>query len=760
MAGKFLYESSSGRPVPFRMRSDLVVAEHTYRSEPTWVLKDPLGLKYYRLNEQEYTLLEWTDGRVSLDDLRDRFNSRFSPYRVTTRELQTFLGDMYSKSLLTPLAPDRGRHLVDVRRETKRKELLQKITNIYAIQWRGVDPDRFLNAVGKYGTCLFGPTAAMINATIFVFALIVLWMHADRFAAETPSVEQFFSALFKGSNWLVMAVVISLTKLLHELGHAFQFKRFGGECHEIGVMIFFMTPTMYCNTSDSWLLKSKWQRAAIGLGGIYVELFVMSIAVFVWVLTDTGSVSHYAAMNLILVCSVSAVLMNGNPLVKYDGYFVLSDLLEIPNLQQRAGQAVEKLFNVHALGLKTDHDPTTPAPLKRFFVVYSIAAFAYRILLTTTVAFVMAGFLKPYGLEQAGLVIAILLLVMFVAKPFKAIYKRLSTPGALAMVNRTRAAITLGIACLAFALLFTPVPSSVICDFSIEAERATEVHSKSAGIIDEILVTPGEQVEAGDILLRLQDPNLVVQENQIRRTLAGLTAKRAALLAASDSEQQASLAEVERDLEKQEAMLEVIVEQLDSLVIRAPHSGVICSTSDRRPRSIVDNDSTVATWSGDLLQSANLGFSIGPMESVCVVADTQETQAVLGVPLQYAGLVTVGKDVVMLADGGSQRFHGKVVATSKSISESSELNETLSTRSASKLAKLAHGTEGPDDFAGQDDETAKLDAPLLQAMVEFDAPVKGAILYGAGGTARVSIGYRSLAWRIQGWLDRTLNFRF
>ena len=126
-----------------------------------------------------------------------------------------------------------------------------------------------------------------------------------------------------------------MTKVLHEFGHGLSCKHFGGECHEMGVMILVLTPCLYCNVSDSWMLPNKWHRAAIGAAGMYVEVVLASICTFIWWFTEPG-LFNYLCLNVMFICSVSTVMFNANPLLRYDGYYILADILEIPNLRQKA----------------------------------------------------------------------------------------------------------------------------------------------------------------------------------------------------------------------------------------------------------------------------------------------------------------------------------------------------------------------------------------------------------------------------------------
>src|SRR5206468_11742270 len=142
-------------------------------------------------------------------------------------------------------------------------------------------------------------------------------------------------------NWIYLGGTLAITKVIHEFGHGLSCKHFGGECHEMGVMLLVMTPCLYCNVSDSWMLPNKWHRAAIGAAGMYIELVMASIATFLWWFSEPGLLNN-VCLAVMFVCSVTTLVFNANPLMRYDGYYILADLLEIPNLRQKAGQVLSR----------------------------------------------------------------------------------------------------------------------------------------------------------------------------------------------------------------------------------------------------------------------------------------------------------------------------------------------------------------------------------------------------------------------------------
>src|SRR5262249_41833959 len=173
---------------------------------------------------------------------------------------------------------------------------------------------------------------------------------------KLPEFKQFFG----WPNLIYLYLTIAVTKVLHELGHGLTCRHFGGECHEIGIIFLVFSPTMYCDVSDSWMLRSKWQRIAIGGAGMWVETVLSSLALYVWWFTRPGLL-HHLCLNVFFISSVSTVIFNANPLMRYDGYYMLSDLLEIPNLSEKARTLLRNTFAHVCLGIDFREDAFMPS---------------------------------------------------------------------------------------------------------------------------------------------------------------------------------------------------------------------------------------------------------------------------------------------------------------------------------------------------------------------------------------------------------------
>src|SRR3972149_211100 len=256
--------SSSSRKLPIRKRPDLRARQHRYKGRIYWVVKDPVGLQYYRFEEEEYAILQMLDGESSLDDIAERFERESPPETIRTEGLQQFIGMLHRSGLVITDAAGQGQQLVKRRNERAYQQRIATLTNILSVRFKGIDPERLFNFIYPYIRWFFSVPALVCCIILALSALTLIVVQFDVFQSRLPSFHSFFQA----QNWLWLGITLAVTKVLHEFGHGLSCKHFGGECHEIGVMFLVLTPCLYCNVSDSWMLPNRRHRAAIGAAGM------------------------------------------------------------------------------------------------------------------------------------------------------------------------------------------------------------------------------------------------------------------------------------------------------------------------------------------------------------------------------------------------------------------------------------------------------------------------------------------------------------
>src|SRR5436190_13829890 len=269
-------------------------------------------------------------------------------------------------------------------------------------------------------------TRTFVSLSVFSMLLAVGLVASNwkTFYDKLPDFQSFFNWWTILSFWVCLAVV----KIIHEFGHGLTAKHFGGEVHEMGMLFLVLTPALYCDVTDSWLLPNKWKRIWISAAGIYVECFLASLATFFWWNTEQGLVNSLSLATM-FICSVNTILFNANPLLRYDGYYVMADWLEIPNLRIKSTQFFAYLFQEKVLGLEIPVQSYMPRSRRFLFVFYAIASYLYRWFVTFSILFFLYKFLQPKGLGSISATMAIGSMIPLVGMPIYQMVKFVRTPG-------------------------------------------------------------------------------------------------------------------------------------------------------------------------------------------------------------------------------------------------------------------------------------------------------------------------------------------
>ena len=732
--------SAASRPVALRMRADLVARRQRWQGREYWTVKDPLALRYYRFEEEEFAILNMLDGQTSVDQIRERFESQFAPQRLSAAQLQHLLSMLHQSHLLVADAPGQGGQLQLRDRQRQRRQWLAALANPLAIRFRGVDPDRFLAWLNTRCGWLFSLPAAAAALLLALAALLLVAAEFDVFCSRLPAFQAFFAV----NNWLWLAAVLLVTKVIHEIGHGLACKRFGGECHEMGLMLLVFTPCLYCNVSDAWMLKSRWRRAAIGAAGMYVELILASLATLVWWFSEPGLVNHLA-LNVMFVCSVSTLLFNANPLMRFDGYYILADLLEIPNLRQKSAAVIQRKLGAWLLGVRERPDPFLPARRRWLFAAYSLASAIYGWLVAVSIFWLLYRVLEPYGLKVVGQLLGLAMIASLIVVPLVRLCHFLLQPARVQDVNKLRAAISLSaIAAVAGIILCVPLPYYVACTFEVQPRDGQSVYVDVPGELREVHVRGGA-VAAGQPLARLDDVELRLAEQRLFSQRSDLAVRIAGIRQRAHSDDQALLElaqtqEALAALDRQIARLQV---DLAKLTIRAPAAGVIVpppARSDRSPAKL-----KLASWTGRPLEARNVGAYLETSTLVCRIARPSQFEAILAIGQEELDFVQPGQRVDLLLNSApGERRSGTI----------DRLAEENMQAAPARLSEQAGG--GLATHSGADG-IERPRSVVYQASVPLDDD-SGCIVAGTTGSARVHAGSQPLWQRL--WRSACRTFRF
>ncbi len=734
--------SSSARKMTIRKRLDLSAKKQQYLGQSYWVVKEPVGLNYYRFQEEEYAILQKLDGTTSLDELKEWFEAEFPPQKITLEELQQFIGMLHRSGLVIASVPGQGTQLRKRRDERRRKEIMGAASNILCIRFKGIDPERILNWLYPKVRLLFSLPVLVLSLAFALSALLLVTVQFDTFYSKLPSFYQFFNP----TNALWLAVVLGLTKVVHEFGHGLMCKHFGGECHEMGVMILVLTPCLYCNVSDSWMLPSKWQRAAIGAAGMYVEVIIAAAATYIWWFTQQGLL-NMVCLNIIFVSSVSTIMFNANPLLRYDGYYILADIVEIPNLRQKAGSILNRKMALWFLGIEPPEDPFLPQRKQIFFAIYSVASVFYRWFVVISILWFMSKIFEPYGLAVIGYGIICMSLFSMIGMPLFKLYKYFAVPGRMHKVKKPRFYATLsGVVLIVLAVLYVPLPHSVMSTLEIRARDADRVYVDVPGELQAILVKPGQRVEKGQTLAKLQsiDVDLEIARLQGERSQYKVQLSNLRRGRLQNTGEGLEISQIEESLQAIEDQLKQKKDDQERLNLHAPIAGTVLPPPWREKKP--GPEGQLPSWSGTPLQERNLGALLDEGEVFCLVGNPHKMEAILYVDQGDIDFVKTGQYVeINLQELPFEVYQGTIEEIAPS--ESKFVPKHLTTKSGGDLATTADesGVEKPMSAS-------------YQARVLIDDPYD-LMRLGLRGRAKIHTTSQTLGQRIWRGINQLLNFK-
>ena len=733
--------SSTSRPVKLRMRPDLEASRSKYQGRSYWIVKDPVGLNYFRFHEEEYAILQMLDGLTSLETIKERFEDEFTPQKITFQDLQQFIGMLHRSGLVISEASGQGKQLKKRRDEKKRKELFGKLTNIFALRFRGIDPEGLLTWLHKYTWWFFTPAFMVVWLLIALSAGSLVLVEFEVFRSRLPTFHDFFAP----HNWFYLACTMAIVKVLHEFGHGLSCKHYGGECHEMGAMLLVFTPALYCNVSDSWMLPNKWHRVFIGAAGMYVEVFLASIATFVWWFSQPGFVNQ-VALSVMFICSVSTLMFNGNPLLRFDGYYILMDLLEIPNLRQKSTEVLRRFLFKWCLGVEQPENPFLPQKHQLLFAMFTVAAVIYRWLVVFSILLFLNAVLKPYGLQVIGRMIALMGFVGLVVQPVMELARFFYTPGRMHKVKRHR--IAMSVAALAGGLLFVlflPLPHYIRCTFEMAPRDAAAIYAEAPGKITLTNVKVGDRVEANNtMLLQMESLGLEGQVLELEGKLAQTTAQLRSLRERrfKDPSAQAQIASTEEVLEMTQEQLAEKQQQLARLKVVSPISGTVLP-APYHPGG--GRDGRLPTWSGSVLDDRNQYAVLAPGDQICFVGDPSRLEAVMIIDQGDFNLVAEGDPVsIKLESHRGRSYQSKV--HEKAMIDVKNLSPNLTAQAGGSLQTKMDANGNPVPMSTSYQASAVID--------DLDGDLK----MGMRGKARIFIGYTPLGVRAYRFVAKTFNF--
>jgi len=550
-----------------RLLSSVHVYRQHFRGRIWYVLENPSTNEFSRLNSAAHNFVALLDGRRTVDECRRICEQQMGDAAPTQPEVIQLLGQLYTSNLLYGDLPADTESMFNRYRTRMHRKLRGALSNLLFVRIPLIDPDRLLDRWVAIAGGLFSRPGLLVWLGVLAFGAFHVVSNLGELVRQSRDVLAPGNLL-----WLYLALVI--TKIFHEFSHAFACKRFGqlngsgGQVHTMGVMFLVFVPLPYVDASSAWAFRNKWHRVVVGAAGMMAELLVASIAAIFWARTSTGT-AHIVAYNIIFVASVSTLLFNGNPLLRFDAYYILSDLVEIPNLQERSRGYIYYLVKRYCWALSKTPDPAHSRGEGVWFVFYGLASTAYRIFISIRILL----FLNNRLPEELFIVVPVLAgsaLVMWALVPLGRFVRYLLTGPELAR-NRPRAIWSTAAALSAAAILLgvLPAPYHVRVEGVVEPVDLAVIHAGSDGTVGYMLERVAAVKENGRALVRAENRQLSAEKEALEADRRGIEARwRLAL-----TQEPAAAQVFEQQIEAIEQKIGRVDSLLDSLELRSPLSG-------------------------------------------------------------------------------------------------------------------------------------------------------------------------------------------
>jgi len=494
-----------------RLRPHARLHRQQFRKQVWYVLQDSQSGRFHRLSPAAHHILCLMDGRRTVREIWEQVGSRL-PDEVdqpTQDETIQLLGQLHAADLLLGEVPPDMRELSHRARRQKQRNLLMKVRNPLAVRFPLLDPNRFLDHSVSLVRPLFTIWGLLLWGALIAAGLIIVGVNWTELTANLSD------GVLTVGNLAILLLVYPLVKAVHELGHAYATKVWGGEVHEMGLMLLVLIPVPYVDASASSAFQSKWRRAVVGGAGIMVEAAVAAIAAVVWVTVEPGLV-RAVAFNVMLIGGISTLLFNGNPLLRFDGYYVFTDLIEVPNLGTRANKYVFYLLQRYGFGLEDTASPVTAESERGWLLFYAVASFFYRFVIMMSIAVFVGTSLFMIGVALAIWAVANMLLFPVI----KGLKFLLQSPKLNRHRRRATAVMGAVVAAVLAFFFVLPLPYGTLAEGVVWLPDRASVRAQTAGFVVSVLADSDVAVTQGEALFGLEDPALAariaVLEAQLR----------------------------------------------------------------------------------------------------------------------------------------------------------------------------------------------------------------------------------------------------
>jgi putative peptide zinc metalloprotease protein len=492
------------------LRQDLVIRRQVRAGEVAWVVKNPETVKYYNFEDPEWGLIELFDGTRTRTEIVDEYNTRIPGANIEIALVLDYEEMLRKCELIERSTAERSLALLANARTARQRAAEEKAEgfNPFFLLFHVFDPNRLLNRTVKYVRWIWTPPVVAVWCVVVLWTVGIFIQHWQPIYEGTYELYAFLRKPFV--DIIQFFFILSFIGFIHEMSHAYATKIYGGEVHDIGIALLYFTPAFYCDTTDSLLFENKWRSLWVTTAGIYTEGFLCAGATALWVASYPDALLHELAYKTMLFTGVSTIFFNINPLIKIDGYYALSSMLDIPELREESFSYLGAAFQSRVLRLPVEV-PVVSRRKRRIYWIYGTLALAYTAVI---MRFIGGIFYNLY--EKIFPNVAIVLLILTLYRIFRK-RVRLATrtlrlfyldKKELLMATRHRTKILA--AAGAFALLFL-VPWSrrtLSSEAVLRPASVARIETTEDGFVTAVLVKESDSIERGATLFHISSPEV------------------------------------------------------------------------------------------------------------------------------------------------------------------------------------------------------------------------------------------------------------
>ena len=507
------------------LKKSLVIRRQVQMGEVTWVVKIPETNKFWLFDEASWGLIELFDGTRTPAEILEEYRRLTADPSIQLTLILDYEEMLRGMDALEQSAAEKNLQLLSKFASLRHRaaEAKSEGFNPLMMLFKVFDPDRILTRTLPWVRWIWRPPMVAVACACFLFTIGVFATRFDTIWAETIELYSFFKKPF----WEFVQFWVILTSIgfVHEFSHGYTTKMYGGEVHEMGIALLYFMPAFYCDTTDSVLFPSKWQRLWVTVAGMYVEGIICTIATALWVVTYPDTLVHALAYKTMLFTGLSTVFFNINPLVKIDGYYALSSLLELSELREDSFRWLGALFQRHLLRLNVEV-PVLSRRKKRIFAIYGTLALAYLGFVMLFIARLLDGFYARITPDFAVVLLLLTLYLLFrsrvrlVVRVSRLFYLDKKE---LLMSPRARVPLLAAGGAVVLLLVLPWYPRTIRMNAVLEPVRTARLEAPEDGVVREVLVREGELLRSGQPILRLASPVVVASRLADEARLAGAT---------------------------------------------------------------------------------------------------------------------------------------------------------------------------------------------------------------------------------------------